>query len=174
MFMVMPDGTVALYAEDPPRFIASRKDMSSLSGAYAAMSDDLFFVSNHLLNRSLVPVGRLNGDYGIPAGITSVDGFGTRISAASPTASGTVDRFGLSRFQTAAPTSTVEAPLVPPPSRPIAQIGEAILPFTRSLAMLSGDAGMVSLSPSGVMAIPSNFDAPVPVPDIRSGIRRCE
>jgi hypothetical protein len=161
MFMAMPDGTVVLSADNPRRFIASRKDITSLSGAYAAISDDLFFVGNHFLSRSLVPIGRLSGSNGAPAGVTSDGGFGVRISSSSVSSTGTIERFGLSRFETMAPTSTVESPLIPASSSAIAQMGQAILPFTRSLAMLSGSTGMVALSPSGLMALPSNFDGPL-------------
>ena len=44
IFMAMPDGTVVLYEATSDTFVASRKDLTSLGGAYASLADDVFVV----------------------------------------------------------------------------------------------------------------------------------
>ena len=60
----MPDGTVILYDANVDSFTASRKDFTSLAGAYAASNFNFFLADNHLLNESLVCLypGQLLGD----------------------------------------------------------------------------------------------------------------
>jgi uncharacterized protein (TIGR03437 family) len=66
------------------------------------------------------------------------------------------------------PTKTIESPtlatsLITPV---VGQIGQTILPFTRTLEPLRDDIGIVSLSTSGYMVLPWEFDAGVALPVI--------
>jgi hypothetical protein len=51
VYMAMPDGTVALFDDLAGKFLASRKDLTSLSGAFSALSDDLFIAGANRFRR---------------------------------------------------------------------------------------------------------------------------
>src|SRR5260370_1728639 len=55
----MPDGNVMLWDSNAHTFTGPRKDVSSLSRAYAASSYSSYVVGSTLLNASLVPSGVL-------------------------------------------------------------------------------------------------------------------
>jgi hypothetical protein len=59
ILVAMPDGSVMLYDANADTFTVSRKDFTTLSGAYAASSYNSYVVGNTLLNASLVPAGVL-------------------------------------------------------------------------------------------------------------------
>ena len=48
-----------------------------------------------------------------------------------------------------------------PHQRPLGQIGQTILPFTRSLALAPDQSSVLMLGASGLTIVPLNFDAPV-------------
>ena len=52
-----PGGTVMLYSASANSFIASRQDLKSISGAFAASNYGSYVVGNTVLNASLVPAG---------------------------------------------------------------------------------------------------------------------
>jgi uncharacterized protein (TIGR03437 family) len=159
MLMALPDGTLVFYDASRERFVASRQDSPALSGAFGALSDDLFFVGENILNRSLVPVARFQAN-GTTAGITTLGQTPVRISSTSAPGPGSIDFLGMSQFDSIGPTSTIESPLIIDPAREaVAQVGEYISPFTRSLAVAPGGAVLVSLSTSGFMTVPSDFNA---------------
>ena len=56
VLLAAPDGSVMLYSADSNGWLA-RKDLQSLSGAFAASSYDSYVVGNSVFDASLVPVG---------------------------------------------------------------------------------------------------------------------
>jgi len=168
VFMAMPDGTVALYEAASDTFVASRKDLSSLSGAYASLADDVFVVDTNVLDRSLVPVGQLDAVSGASSGVAPMNGWGIRSTAPSGVMNGMVQRFDIHQFKPVRPVRTSELPTLAQtlPTPLVGQIGETILPFTRTLAPLTNRQSIVQISTSGVMVLPWNFDTLSGVPSI--------
>jgi len=168
IFMAMPDGTVALYEAESDTFVASRKDLPSLGGAYAALSDDVFVVDTNVLDRALVPVGQLDAASGASSGVAPLNGWGIRSTAPSGLINGIVQRFDIHRFTAVRPVRSSELPTLALtlPTATVGQIGQTILPFTRTLAPLANRQSIVQVSTSGVIVLPWNFDTPSGVPSI--------
>src|ERR1700730_15622518 len=122
----MPNGTVMLYNATADTFIASRKDFTSLAGAYAASNYGNFIVDNHLLNASLVPMGDLSTTSGASSGFAFVDQMGFRTTSSGPQTPGAIQRVDLQLAGAVLPTGIAEAPLV----------GVAGEVFTSTLALL--------------------------------------
>src|SRR5439155_9989722 len=55
----LSDGNVFLYSDALHTFTTSRKDFTSLSGAYAASNNGQYVVGSNLLSSSLVPIKKL-------------------------------------------------------------------------------------------------------------------
>src|SRR5262249_9711173 len=70
----LSDGNVLLYSDALHTFTASRKDLPSLSGPFAASNDGQYVVDDYLFNSSLVPVKKLD---------TVLDAAGQAIDASS-------------------------------------------------------------------------------------------
>ncbi len=176
IFGVVPDGTVILYDAIGDTFPVTRKDLAAVSGAYAALTDEVFVVDNTVLNRSLVAVGKLEPAGGSSSGITLLEGLGLCISAQSATSPGMIERMDLDRFNSIRPTRTVESPVLAQALKTatIGQIGQTILPFTRSLAPLANRNAIVVLSASGFTALPWAFDEGTTVPAIRAVVNRAD
>ena len=168
IFMAMPDGTVVLYEATSDTFVASRKDLTSLGGAYASLADDVFVVDTNVLDRSLVLVGQLDAASGASSGVAPMNGWGIRSTAPSGVINGMVQRFDIHQFNPVRPVRTSELPTLAQtlPTPPVGQIGETILPFTRTLAPLANQQSIVQVSTSGVMVLPWNFDTLSGVPSI--------
>ena len=169
VFMAMPDGTVALYEAQsdtcsPPLvgcgFVASRHDLAALSGAYAALSDNLFAVDVNVLNAALVPIGQVNDAGNLSSGVVTAQNLGLFVSAAPGSAAGVVERFDLTQLTTMNPVRTAECPFLASAftTTPIGQIGQTILPFSRTLALFPAQS-IVMLSTSGFTVLPWNYDA---------------
>lgn len=169
IFGAMPNGTVLLYEADADTVVASRKDLTALSGAYGALSDREFFVGDYLLNASLVPEVQLPRQTGALSGFALADGLVVRTTARSAGAPGVIERLALARLEFIRPTKTIEAPLTAEVLRtpPVGQIGQTILPFLRPLAPLVTRQAIVSLSRSGLTVLPWDYDAAVAEPAVR-------
>jgi uncharacterized protein (TIGR03437 family) len=119
------------------------------------------------LDASLYPALDFETETGASSGIAFAGIFGLRTTAAS-TGAGTIERIDLANFETYHATPTFEAPLtastLATPS--VGQIGQTILPFTRSLALSPDQSSVLMLGPSGLTVIPLNFDAAVSIPVI--------
>jgi len=176
VFLTMPDGTVALYEALTDTFVASRKDLNSLGGAYAALTDDLFVVDNNVFNRALVPSGQLDASAGPSSGFATINGAGVRSTTPSASINGTIQRFTLSKLTSGRPVRTSESPSIVQAltTPPVGQIGETILPFVRTLAPLSNGNAIAQLSTSGVTILPSNFDAVSGSPAIQAVINSAD
>jgi uncharacterized protein (TIGR03437 family) len=149
-------GGVLLYNANVDSFTISRKDFTSLSGAYAASSFDQFVVGNNLLNSSLVAFRRFETGTGSSSGFSFVDLFGFRTTAASASTPGVIQRVDLNSGEGVRATRMVEAPL----------ISDTNSPFTRTLAPLYGRNAIVSLTTSGFTVLPWNYDTSVLPPKI--------
>jgi uncharacterized protein (TIGR03437 family) len=151
-----PDGTVMLYDANTDSFTVSRKDFSSLQGAFAASSYNSYVVGNNMLNSSLVPVGTLETTSGISSGFAFVDYWGFRTTQAAVSSPGVIQRVDPTISNAVKPTRMVEAPLA----------GNQTQPFIRSLAPLYDRSAVISLTISGLTVLPWNYDAAVVAPRI--------
>jgi uncharacterized protein (TIGR03437 family) len=186
---VMPDGNVLLYDANADTFTVSRKDFTTLSGAYAASSYDSYVVGSTLLNGSLVPAGVLETASGAPSGFAFVDQGGLRTTASSLSAPGIIERFDATQSSaTGKPTRLVEAPLLPTAASTSGGTGSAggVFPtdsgsgtgagmsFLRSLAPLYDRSAVISLTVSGFTVLPWNYDAAVAPPKITSVVNAAD
>jgi len=171
ILLAMPDGNTLLYDGSVDTFTAARKDLAQTNGAIAAVTDQLYLVDNALLNWSLVPISRLETNTGRSSGFSYVDGFGLRTTGSPTGGPGVIQRVDLYTLESIRPTLMVESPLLYSNlsgTATIGQIGQTILPFTRTLAPLSNRTSIVSLSTSGFVVLPWDFDAAVAKPVITS------
>lgn len=153
---VQPDGTMYLYNANVDTFTVSRKEGTSLSGAYAASNFDQFIVGNLLLNASLVPTRQFETSTGLSSGFSFVDQAGFRATAPNSQSPGIIQRVDTTGGTALRSTRMAEAPL----------LSDANRPFTRTLAPLYSRAAIVSLTTSGVTILPWNYDASVAPPRI--------
>jgi uncharacterized protein (TIGR03437 family) len=173
IFMPMTDGTVALYDADNDNcgpdmrgcgFVASRHDLGALSGAYAALSDDMFAVGGNILNRALVPIGQTDVG-GVSSGVSTAQNLGLFVGVPTGSHTGMIERFDMDQLTAIRPVRTAESPLVTTAfTAPIGQIGQTILPFSRTLAPLPNKQSIVMLSTSGFTVLPSNYDTAAAAP----------
>jgi len=182
IFMPMPDGTVAEYEAQSDTcspalvgcgFVASRHDLSALSGAYAALNDNLFVADVNVLNEALVPIGQI-AEAGASSGVSVANGSGLFLWAPSGSTTGSIARFDMSQFTAAGAVRTAESPFVASAVKttptPLFQIGQTILPFTRTLAPLPNGQSIVLLSTSGFTVLPWDFDAAASTPPVVTAV----
>jgi uncharacterized protein (TIGR03437 family) len=166
------DGSVLLYDANADTFTVSRKDFTSLAGAYAASVFDQFVVGNNLLNASLVPVKQFESGTGTSSGFAFVDQFAFRTTAPAPpagaatqtvasSAPGIIQRLDLGNTDGSVSRATrmTEAPLLGTP-------GVNISPFSRTLAPLYSRNAIVNLTVSGFTVLPWDYDASVAPPHL--------
>lgn len=177
------DGNVLLYDANSDSFTVSRKDVTSLSGAYAASAFNQYVVGNNLLNSSLVPVLQFGSGGNASSGfaflnqvgyMTTVPVAGTGTGSGTGTGTGTggtqtsgqyssvpgvIQRADMSTSKAAPSLATrmIEAPL----------LGTATNSFTRTLAPLYNQSAIVNLTVSGFTVLPWNYDASVAPPMIQ-------
>ena len=178
------DGNILLYDANADSFVASRKDLGSLSGAYAASAYNQYVVGNNLLNSSLVRTLQLGTGGNASSGFAFVDqtGFMTTVPPTSSTTTSTLTGTGTNSVSTTTTqyspvpgaiqradlstsqvglslaTSMIEAPLLP----------STTTAFTRTLAPLYNRNAIVNLTVSGFTVLPWNYDASVARPMIQS------
>jgi len=151
-----PDGTLMLYNSNVDTFTISRKEGTSLTGAYAASNFDQFVVGNLLLNASLVPMRQFESGTGINSGFAFVDQGGFRTTAPNAQSPGVIQRVDTASSNALRSTRMAEAPLLADTNRP----------FTRTLAPLYSRQAIVSLTTSGVTILPWAYDSAVAAPRI--------
>jgi uncharacterized protein (TIGR03437 family) len=154
-----PDGFTFLYDAGVGDFTVSRKDFSSLSGAYAT-TPGIFSVGDQMLNGSLVSFLALDKSSGQTSGMVFSMG-AVRTGAANAISPGFAERVNFSTGGAILPTLLVEAPLLALPA-------SSLNNFIRSLAVLPFHNSFVSLSQSGLTLLAANYDAPLPQPVISS------
>ena len=170
MFVASPDGTVMRYDAADDGFSAGRLDFSSLSGGYGAIGNSLFMVGGQVLNGSLVPVQRVDGS-GITSGFAmSSDGSGLAVSTSGNSGPSVIRKIALDTMAAIAPSYTAEAARTADMTKyvPIGQIGQTVLPFTRTLAPLRDGASVLVQTVSGVTKLPASFDQPMAAPSLIS------
>jgi uncharacterized protein (TIGR03437 family) len=150
------DGTVMLYDANADTFVALRKDLSGLSGSYAASSYGQYLVDNNLLNSSLVPIKKFDTSNGSSSGFAFIDQGAYRTTTPAATGPGVVQRVDLASGGSILPTRMVESPLT----------GTKDFNFVRTLAPLASRTTFVALTISGVTVLPWNYDAAVAPPAI--------
>jgi uncharacterized protein (TIGR03437 family) len=153
------DGKVMLYDANVDRFIVQRQDVDALSGAFAALSDDIFVADNRVLNGSLVTEQTLETGSGLTSGFAMADGMGLRTTAPDPASPGVISRVDFENGAIVRPTRIVEAPVLVP-------TGGA--GFVRSLAPLPSGTSIAVLTTSGFAVLPAAYDAAVADPHIDS------
>jgi uncharacterized protein (TIGR03437 family) len=174
--LALPDGNVLEYDTGPQTWVASRQDLGGASGAYGVLADNTFLASSHILDAALVPVSELPAADGTPSGEALLGGAGLRTTTQSPSGPGLIERFDLITFQASKPTAMAEAPLTRDSlqTTPVGQIGESILPFTRTLVVSPDQSKIFALTISGLTVLGSNFDAPTPAPSVSSVVNSAD
>ena len=177
IFLALPDGTVSLWDAGTNQWVASRKDLTALGGAYGAITDKLFLADNNLLNESLYPIAMLTSQSAASSGVAFANGAGIRTNAGVAAGPGVLERIDVTSLVGFHGTETVEAPMVSASlqsAAPIGQVGQTILPFTRTLAVPSDQSSILMLTQSGFTSVPSDFDAPKPFPVVASVVNSAD
>ena len=181
VLLTIPDATVGLWDGTVDHWVVSRQDVTqdvtSLSGAYGALTDNLFVTDNRVLDQGLFAESVLEtvkGSASSGVGMGGNDGLRTTVATAS--GPGTIERIdfnpndGPYYLQTYGGTSTIEAPhtaaTLQTPT--VGQIGQTISAFTRTLAVPADQSSIVLLSQSGLTILPPDFDAATKVPVVTS------
>ncbi len=187
------DGTLMLYDATQDTFVASRKDLASLSGAYAASDYHQYVAGDNLLNASLVPATQMESGTGVSSGFAFAGQTGFRSTVPVLTTTGGTGTAGIGSTGTSTTTTGVSTPSTSAgtmervsiaggtnvgPVVSSARIAEAPLVgsissvilsgFTRTVAPLANQQAIISLSVSGFTVLPWNFDAGVAQPVIAS------
>jgi uncharacterized protein (TIGR03437 family) len=168
ILLAAPDGNVMLYNANADTFVASRKDVTSLGGAYAASSYDQYVVDNLVLNSSLVAVHKLETGTGSSSGFVFVGPSGFRSTSPGTAAPGVIQRVDALTGSSIRPTRMVEAPLLPVATTNPPQ------PFTRTLGTFYNQSAVVALTVSGVTVLPWAYDAAVAPPQIQSVVNAAD
>ncbi|HSP69490.1 MAG TPA: hypothetical protein VLN48_17325 [Bryobacteraceae bacterium] len=168
LLMAMADGTVAMWDAGINTWVVSRTNTGSVAGAFGAFNDNLFVVGNNVLDPGLFPVATLQSTTGSPSGVGLLGQFGLRTTAASASGPGTIEFVNLNTLEPFHGKSVAEAPLLASTltTPRIGQIGQTILPFTRTMAVSADGTSIFLLTASGVTVVASNFDAPTPIPTV--------
>jgi uncharacterized protein (TIGR03437 family) len=170
LLLALPDGNVVLYDTSVATWVDSRKDFTSLGGAYGVFSNNLFLADINLLNIALVPIGQFSATTGSSSGMGAAASAGLRTTSQSASGPGLIERVDLAALMTYHGTALTEAPLLPATltTPTIGVIGESILPFIRTLAMPADQGSILLLTISGITQLTPNFDAITQIPSISS------
>jgi uncharacterized protein (TIGR03437 family) len=179
IMMASPDGNVMLYDAQADNFTVSRKDMAALSGAYASSVYGTYVIGNTVFNSSLNPVSTLT----LPKGETA-SGFnfqgqgGYLVTAGSSSGPGAIQNLPSLQGSAMAPTSMVEAPLLPTAAAtatvPTGGSGSGTTSlytqyaFTRTIAPLASSGTIIVLTTSGFTVLPAGYAAATAPPQITS------
>jgi uncharacterized protein (TIGR03437 family) len=153
-----PNGTVMLYSAAANTFTLARKDLTALSGAFAASSYNTFVVGNNFFNASLVPQGSLPSTTGNTSGFAFTGQGGYQVTAKSQSTAGVVTNLPTLNSAQASPTAMVEAPVLP----------TTTLNFTRTVAPLPSAGTVIALTTSGFTVLSANYAAATAPPAISS------
>jgi len=177
LLLAFADGNVLEYADSAQSWVASRKDLTGLGGAYAAFSGNLFLVGPNLLDAALVPLGQpFPATDGTSSGVGVLSGAGVRTTATAAAAPGVIQRINLANRIEYNATLMAEAPVTESSlfTAPVGQIGESISPFTRTLAISPDQTKIFALTTSGLTILPSTFDAVLAKPVVSSVVNAAD
>jgi uncharacterized protein (TIGR03437 family) len=192
ILLASPDGNVMLYSAAANTFIASRQDMSSLSGAFAASSYNTYVVGNTTFDASLVPSGTL-GTSGTASSGFAFTGPGGYMTSATTSGAGIIQQVAALQSGGVSPVTMAEAPLTPTAATTSSTSSGgagtgagtgtgtttstngsgstsiyAQTYFTRTVAPLPSAGTVVVLSTSGFTVLAANYAAAVAPPSISS------
>jgi uncharacterized protein (TIGR03437 family) len=164
ILVASPNGNVMLYDATHDTFTLSRKDLSTLSGAYAVASGASssgssntasFVIGDNVFDSALVPQGTLNTSVGTTTGFSFIGAGGYRVTGSTASAAGDIQNLpNVMNSGVVRPVRTVEAPMLSSTNQP----------FTRTVGPLAN--GIILLTTSGVTALSPNYDAAVSTPMI--------
>jgi uncharacterized protein (TIGR03437 family) len=171
ILVAMADGRTMLYDSNTDTFVVGRQDFTALAGPVGALSDDEFVAGNNVLDASLGLIGTLETSNGTSSGFALVDGQGLRTMAPSTSSPGVIERVDLSLLPfLVRPTRMIEAPLLANTTT-TATVGSV---FNRTLAPLTNRSAIISLSTSGLLVLPWNFDVAVATPLITAVVNAAD
>ena len=153
-----PGGEVMLYSAAANTFTVARKDLTSLSGAFAASSYNTFVVGNNVFNSSLVPQGTLGSTSGTTSGFAFTGQGGYQLTASSQSTAGVIQNLPALTGAQVSPTAMVEAPVLP----------TLLLNFTRTVAPMPSAGTVIALTTSGFTVLSANYAAATAPPAIAS------
>jgi uncharacterized protein (TIGR03437 family) len=165
ILLAAANGNVMLYDAQRDTFVLSRKDVSALSGAYAAADtpnspNDVgtYVIGNYVFNPALVPMGVFDGSVGNTMGFAFTQGqAGYRVTGSTPSGPGVIQNLPALRTASVRPVRVAEAPL----------LSTSTNPFVRTVAPLN--SSIVVLTTSGFTVLAPNYDAAV-VPPLISAV----
>jgi len=108
------DGSVMVYDANAGSFTVSRKDFSSLGGAYAASNFNQYVAGDNLLDASGVSQATLPLSSGSSSGFAFVDQTGYFVTAPNSASPGVIEQVNLTTGSAIQPTAMVEAPILAP------------------------------------------------------------
>jgi uncharacterized protein (TIGR03437 family) len=153
-----PTGIAMLYSAAANTFTLARKDLPSLSGAFAASSYNTFVIGNSFFNASMVPQGSLPSTTGNTSGFAFTGQGGYQVTAKSQSTAGVVTNLPSLNSAQVSPTAMVEAPVLP----------TTTLAFTRTVAPLPSAGTVIALTTSGFTVLSANYAAATAPPAISS------
>jgi uncharacterized protein (TIGR03437 family) len=153
-----PGGTVMLYSAAANTFPVARKDLTSLSGAFAASSYNAYVIGSNVFNASLVPQGNLNSTAGTTSGFAFTGQGGYQVAASTQSTAGLIQNMPVLTGSQVSPTSMVEAPILP----------STKFNFTRTVAPMPSAGTLIVLTTSGFTVLPANYAAATAPPAISS------
>jgi uncharacterized protein (TIGR03437 family) len=170
ILMAAANGNVMLYDAQADTFVLSRKDVTGLSGAYAAAdnpgsSTDTgnYVIGNYIFDPALVPMGTMDTSVGNTMGFAFTQGqAGYRVTANTTSGPGVIQNLPSLRGSNVRPVRVAEAPLISTTSNP----------FVRTVAPLGGS--IVVLTTSGFTVLAPNYDAAVAVPQISAVVNAAD
>ncbi|HWC99722.1 MAG TPA: hypothetical protein VG456_23340 [Candidatus Sulfopaludibacter sp.] len=174
ILVASPTGSLMLYDATHDTFILSRKDLTSLSGAYAVSSGasasssgpafaTRYVVGDNIFDSALVPQGTMDTTVGHTSGFVFTGPGGYRLTGSTASAPGVIQNLpNILQATNVRPVRTVEAPL-------LTSTGQ---PFTRTVAPLAN--GIVTLTTSGITVLANNYDAAVVPPAISSVVNAAD
>jgi len=190
ILLASPDGNVMLYSAAADTFVASRKDLTALSGAFAASSFNSYVVGSTIFNASLVPSGTMGSTSAASSGFAFTGAGGYMASAANTTGVGIIQQMSSLQSGSVKPVAMVEAPLLPTAgAATTSSTGTgtgttsgtttgtgtsgststyAQTSFTRTVAPLPSAGTVVVLSASGFTVLAASYDTAVAPPQISS------
>lgn len=175
LLLGLADGNVLEYDAAASVWVASRKDFSSLEGAFGAFHGNLFLAGNTLLDAALVPVGQALGDgESTSSGVAQMDGAGLWTTTAGSIKPGVIHRVDLANLNAYNATPIAESPVTKDAllGPQVGQIGQSIPSITRSLAVWGNQ--IFALTISGLTILPQNFDAALAKPVITSVVNSAD
>jgi len=177
LFLALADGSVLQYDASAQTWVVSRKDLSSLGGAYAAFSPNLFLAGPNWFDAALAPLGLPFADNGATtSGTAVISGAGLRTTSTGAANPGVIQRIDFTTRNAFNATAMAEAPITKATQLTplVGQIGESILSFTRSLAVSGDQSKIFALTTSGLTILAPNFDAVLAKPVVSSVVNSAD